>query len=245
MKTYDMSHYAPTRRSMRNNEPFLQAPELSLPPASALRAARHRIELIGMTMTALAALLAGWSVYQASQWFGVSAMNYGNANLQLVTAVQAHMEADQQLVGDLLRLQDWLRAERTGDIETASYVESQFSERFHRLFEKWRDGSPHGGGLDAPPSSDGARLVLRAAPEKQVDQFAQTAKEAFLSAHQANRHGNDFLIASLVFGFSLLFGLSCIRMDTPMLQISALVCCELATLAGVAMLLSVPAYFGL
>ncbi|NJD06919.1 MAG: hypothetical protein FIA97_10535 [Methylococcaceae bacterium] len=239
-----MSHYNPTKDGSQIGHTSMQDLDLTMPRGSMLRAARHRIELIGMAMTALAALLAGWSIYQASQWFGVSAMNYGNANLQLTTAVQAHMEADRQMVADLLQLQDWLRAERTGDIDTASFVEGQFSERFHRLFEKWRDGSPHRG-LTSPANREGGRLVLSAAPEEPVDILAQTAKDAFLAAHQANLHGNDFLVAGILFGLGLLFGFCCIRMDTPMLQISALVCCELATLAGVALLLSVPAHFGL
>lgn len=242
MKTYGAGHYDQPK-GRPGGEIGGSDMETTIPRASLFRDIRHRIELIGMVMTALAALLAGWSIYQASQWFGVSSMKYGFANVQLTTAVQAHMEADRQTVGDLLQFQDWLSADRAGEAAAAAAVESRFSERFRRLFRNWRD-FPAKDGSPSAAGEGSERLVLGPPPEP-GDLLAEQAKEAFLAAQQANLHGNDFLVASILFGLGLLFGFCCVRMDTPLLQISTLLCCELATLAGVAMLLSVPAHFGL
>jgi hypothetical protein len=215
MKTYDVSHHSQPRGRQGNGIPVPDT-ETAIPRSSLFRDIRHRIELIGMVMTALAALLAGWSIYQASQWFGLSTMKYGFANIQLTTAVQAHMEADRQMVSDLLQFQDWLHADRIGDLDAAGAVESRFSDRFRRLFQNWRDIQAKQ--RFSSSAGDGRERLVLGPPEEAGDLLAQQAKEAFQAAQQANVHGNDFLVAGILFGLALLFGFCCIRMDTPMLQ---------------------------
>jgi hypothetical protein len=247
MKSYGTGRYGQSA----NSYPARGASEADsvLPHAGLLRGIRRRIELIGIVMTALSALLAGWSFYQASQWFGVGAVQFGTANIDLTASLQLHMESERQTMLDLLDFQEWLMAQRAGDNETANAVAGRFPDRFRQRFEQWRSSAAGGGEKPVVRQSgstgEGSAQFLLGPPADVGDQLTQHAKDAFLAAQRANLHGNGFLVSGILFGLALLFGFCCVRIDTPALQISALLCCELATLFGVALLISVPAHFGL
>ena len=109
-----------------------------VPSATLLRDMRHRIELIALIMMALAGLLATWSTYEAHRWYGLSTQRFSEANLQLSSAVQFHIQSDREILVDLMDFQDWLNAYQRGDQEIVVAIESRFSDQFRNLFAIWR-----------------------------------------------------------------------------------------------------------
>lgn len=218
-----------------------------VPSVSLLRDMRHRIELIAIIMMALAGLLAAWSAYEAHRWYGISTEKFGEANIQLSSSVQYHIQSDRQILVDLMDFQDWLTAYQRGDHQKAEEVESRFSDQFRALFKIWRKlpaaaqpGNPSPHGVNSQFADEFAVTV----PDSPSELLIRQAKSTFATAEDAGHHAHDFLVVAGLFGFALILGAISLRMNSTGMQIGVLLLSELFTLAGVAMIVGLPAHFG-
>lgn len=201
----------PTSITLTTNFHATDRPESSYQRQS-LRTARHRMELIGMLMLVLAAMLAGWSVHQSYAWHA----RIGTA----LTEAGTNAEIGRDTVDH-----NWLRAQRWP--HDAQPIQSQQETAADR--GQWTRFSA--------PERKAANGIVEILPRARQDIGRSPA--AHLPNH--NSTSSDYLLAAGVFLLALLCCLGSLRRAAATTQMTALLAAELFTLIGVGFLSALPA----
>jgi hypothetical protein len=194
-----------------------------------LRDARHRMELIAAVMIVLAALLAGWSAYQAKLWHAKAITAFSESSDQLVDALRVDIDVDREL----LELQHWHRARQTGDLREAQAIENRFGGEFKAAFDEWQ----------RQKAGDHSPLVLP--PELTTTRMIASSRAAMASAQTSNDTANRYILAAGVFVLALICSAGSLRRIDATTQMTALLAAEIFTLLGFAALGMLPAAVGI
>ena len=81
-------------------------------------------------------------------------------------------------------------------------------------------------------------------PDSPSTLLVEQSKKTFTQAGEASSYAHSFLIAGSLFGLALIFGVISLHMNSAGMQIAILLFSELFTMAGVAMIIGLPAHFG-
>ena len=84
-------------------------------------AREKRLEVLAVTLLALAALATAWSGYQASLWDGIQSSNYTQASGARTNAAQERTSAHQVRIADLTVFENHIDALIDGDVQVAEF----------------------------------------------------------------------------------------------------------------------------
>jgi hypothetical protein len=217
-------------------EALIEGPEHTLPAALGFE---RRLELFAVLLLAIATLATAWCGYQAATWSGHQSQAFADHSNTRIRAAEAHMEAGQLRIDDLLYFNHWLDASRSGDKELADVYRRRFRPEFVPAFEAWM--------AQRPFSTD--RAVIPGPlymPQYRLSGLAES-KELNAAADEHYREGTgaritaDRYILATVFMAAVLFfaGIS-LRLNWRPLQVAVLAMACAMLVGGGAFILTLP-----
>ena len=118
---------------------------------NALAGAPDRLtELIEVIILAIVAVATAWSGYQAAQWDGRQAHDYGDSSRLRFEAGEASTLGGQQRLMDVSTFNTWIQAHQQGNDSLAALYERRFSPEYKVAFDAWLETKPFASD-DAPP----------------------------------------------------------------------------------------------
>ena len=100
------------------------------------------IEIIEALILALVAVATAWSGYQAAQWAGKRAEEYGKASRLRVNAEGLATLSGQERIYDSDTFDSWLAAKLDGKAEAAAFFERRFRDEYRPAFAAWMKTDP-------------------------------------------------------------------------------------------------------
>jgi len=100
------------------------------------------LELFEAIVLAAVAVLTAWSGYQAARWDARSAAAYARASQLTEEAQEEHTLAGQDHLYDIIALNTWIQATRSGDKDFAALIEKRFRPEYHVAFTAWLKTDP-------------------------------------------------------------------------------------------------------
>ncbi|MCS0498336.1 hypothetical protein [Protaetiibacter mangrovi] len=163
---------------------------------SAPRRARNLLDIAGVFMLSIVAVLTAWCGFESSKWGGEMSIAFSQASSARVQAVNAEGEARDNRAFDLAVYASWVEAKGAGDEALAAYVEERFPAEFATAFDAWRaDGM-------VEPSPFARAEYVPDGTERAADLTA-TADAAFQRALDNNRRGDNYSLLTVLFALVL------------------------------------------
>ena len=100
------------------------------------------LEFLEAIVVAIVAVATAWSGYQAARWDGQQLFLYGRSSKLRVEAQGVELRGNQVQIYDSLTVDEWLKAEATGDTKLAELFERRLSPEFRPAFEAWKETDP-------------------------------------------------------------------------------------------------------
>jgi hypothetical protein len=185
-----------------SNNASAEKPERA--PAADDRKQGNRLDLISAVVLGVSALATAYASYQAELWDGEQAAHYTKANALRVEASRVSLRAGQLEAADLMTFGAWLSAHAAEETELENFYVKRFRPEFARVFGIWAATRPRFN-PDAPPTP----FVM---PEydlkerKAADELEQKAHDLFAAGENANKKGDQFVLATVILANALFFG---------------------------------------
>ncbi len=159
------------------------------------------LELVAMTILALATVMTAWSGYQAARWDGVQASSYSQAAAQRVDATRAGTAAGQLALYDSLVFSQWATAHATGNTQLEAFEERRFRPEFKVAFDAWLATNPF---VDvAAPSSPLVMPVYTVGLQKQANDLEAQASALFDQGLAANTTADRYVLITVFLAAAL------------------------------------------
>ncbi|QTC90225.1 hypothetical protein [Brevundimonas goettingensis] len=186
----------------------------------------------------IAGLLTSWSGYQAALWDGDQAAAYSQAGAIRTEASRRQIQAGQLEGGDALMFTQWLDAEARGDARLAGFYEQRFRPEYRVAHAAWRARQP----LTNPtaPATPFVMPEYRLAARAEATALEAKATATFDHGQYANRVGDGFVRATVIFASALFFGGIGQAFRRPALHVVMLAISVLQCLWGVIAMIQLP-----
>jgi len=100
------------------------------------------LEILEVTLLAVVAVATAWSGYQAAQWDGHQAFEYGTASRLHAEANQVATLGGQQRLLDVSTFNTWIQAREEGNTKLAALYVKRFSPEYLVAFRAWLKTHP-------------------------------------------------------------------------------------------------------
>lgn len=181
----------------------------------------RRVEIAGVLLIALTAVLTAWTAFESSKWGGVMSIDFSEANATRTESVRSSNAANRQTVVDVSLFTAYAEAVATGNDQLADFLVERFPDRLALAMDAWLATEPLEN-PDAPATPfEMPEYVLDAADEAQAleTQAAQSSQDA----RNANQRSDNYTIMTVFLATVLLLAALSSKVDNPRLQIALLV----------------------
>jgi|SRR6516165_1820424 hypothetical protein len=142
------------------------------------------IEIIEALILALVAVATAWSGYQAAQWAGKRAEEYGKASRLRVNAEGLATLSGQERIYDSDTFDSWLAAKLDGKAEAAAFFERRFRDEYRPAFAAWMKTDPFNNTQALP-----GPIFMPEYHNAKHEQFLGLTKQAADMADQGTKSG--------------------------------------------------------
>jgi hypothetical protein len=192
-----------------------------------------RLEIIIVTVLAVAALATAWSSYQASLWDGIQSSNYTQASGSRTNAAQQRTAANQFRLADLNVFSNYMDATLVGNEEVANFYFERFRDEFRVAYDAWIALDPFNDPT-APPSPF-PMPEYQLAQEAEAERLEARADELFAAGEDANTFSDVYTLTTLLFAAALFFAAISERFEYFRAQIALLILATIGLVAGIVM----------
>jgi hypothetical protein len=195
------------------------------------------VDIGSVFLISVAAVLTALCGYQSGRWGGQQTRLYSAANADRVASAEAAGKGNALTLIDVIMFLNYVGAVDAGDTRKANFLYARFRPEMRPALEAWIASKP----LKNPhaPSSPFVMPQYSLRTNAEAKNYTEAANADFQAAHEANRHADDFLLATVIFSaVSFMAGIST-RMLYPRHAIVVGVG-MLALIYGVVRLLSLP-----
>jgi hypothetical protein len=181
----------------------------------------RRVELAGVLLIALTAVLTAWTAFESSKWGGVMSIEFSTANATRTESIRESNLANRQTVVDVSVFTSYVDAVASDDTELADFYAQRFPDRLAIAVEAWEATEPLED-PDAPATPfDMPEYVLEAADE--ADRLETEAAAASQRARDANQRSDNYTITTVFLATVILLAALSSKVDNPRLQMALLV----------------------
>lgn len=178
----------------------------------------RRIELVGVLLIALTAVLTAWTAFESSKWGGVMSIEFSQAGAIRTESVRASNLANRQTVVDVSLFTSYAEAVANEDQALADFLSERFPERLSVAVGAWLDTEPLENS-DAPATPfDMPEYVLDASLE--ADRLEADASAASQRAREANQRSDNYTVTTVFLATVLLLSALSSKVDNRNLQVA-------------------------
>lgn len=200
--------------------------------------ARSRLELIGVIVLAVTAVLTAWSGFEASKWGGEMSISFSRASTARIEASRFDAQANTARGIDLDSFALWLQAYADDDQQLLEFTQSRFTDHFSVAFEAWLDERP----LQNPdaPKTPFQMEEYRPPGAAEAAEADARADALFATALVNNQRGDNYTILTVLFALVLFFAAVAQRVRSERLATVTLGGAAVLMLVGVGFLAAFP-----
>jgi hypothetical protein len=172
-----------------------------------LRAVDRFVDVAGVALISVAAVLTALCGYQSGRWGGAQARDYSTANARRVESAEAADRGLALTAIDVNLFLHYVDAVSVGNTREGTFIFQRFRPEMRPAVKAWLATKP----LTNPhaPSSPFVMPQYSLATKAASNKLATLATESFEAAQVANHHADDFLLLTVIFaGVSFLAGMS-------------------------------------
>jgi hypothetical protein len=164
---------------------------------------QRRIEVLSTILLAVAAVATAWSIYQSTRWRGDQAADYSKGTAARIESSQASTRAGQLTQVDIATFIQWVDADVAGKKALARFYRRRFRPEFRPAFTAWLATHPRTN--PNAPRSPFAMPQYRVAEAIKAERLNTAAGGHADDAGTANQHGDNYMLAVVLFSLSLFF----------------------------------------
>ena len=194
------------------------------------------MEIITVSILAMAALSTAWSGYQASLWDGIQSSYYTQASGSRTNAAQQRTEANQFRLADLSVFENYIDARLEENEAVSDFYFQRFRDEFRVAYDAWIALDPFND-PDAPPSPF-AMPDYQLSQDAEAERLEARADELFNAGEDANTISDIYTLTTLLFAAALFFAAMAERFEYYRAQIALLV------FAGIGLVIGLVIAFG-
>ena len=161
------------------------------------------IDAIFAILLLIATLSTAFSVYQATRWNGIQAVEFGDSSQFRTESIRATTLANSEVIVDVQLFTSWVNAMSKGDTLQAKFIEERFRKEFIPAFEAWKAQASKENPIPA-----GTPLSLPEYTLTKYDesiQLEEQASSAFTRGKEANQNGDNYISQTVLFAIVLFF----------------------------------------
>jgi len=160
------------------------------------------LEIVEAIVLAAVAVLTAWSGYQAARWDARSAAAYAKASRLNGEAEEQQTLAGQDHLYDIIALNTWIQATRSGEKDFAALVERRFRPEYHVAFTAWLKTDP----LRNPEAPLGPAFMPEYKSEKMERSKAlgRQSRESYEQGVASRETGDEYVRITVVLATVLL-----------------------------------------
>jgi len=160
------------------------------------------LEIVEAIVLAAVAVLTAWSGYQAARWDARSAAAYAKASRLNGEAEEQQTLAGQDHLYDIIALNTWIQATRSGEKDFAALVERRFRPEYHVAFSAWLKTDP----LRNPEAPLGPAFMPEYKSEKMERSKAlgRQSRESYEQGVASRETGDEYVRITVVLATVLL-----------------------------------------
>ncbi len=181
----------------------------------------RRIEVFAVLLLGLATVASAWSAYQATLWSGDQANGYSRASAQRSESLRSSTRAGQLTQIDVGLFVQWVIATEAGDQKLATFLQDRFREEFVPAFDAWIAQTPPSG-RTLPDGTPFTLPEYRVQASADAERLERDAVSEFARATRANRIGDTFVLAAVLFASVLFFSGLESRWDSRRIRVGML-----------------------
>jgi uncharacterized membrane protein len=181
----------------------------------------RRVELVGVLMIALTAVLTAWTAFESSKWGGVMSIEFSQAGATRTESVRASNVANRQTVVDVSLFTSYAEAVANDNALLVDFLSERFPERLGIAVDAWLATEPLQNPEAPATPFDMPEYVLDAADE--ADRLEAEAAAASERARDANQRSDNYTITTVFLATVILLAALSSKVDNPRLQVALLV----------------------
>lgn len=203
----------------------------------------ERLEFFTSVLAAFAVILTAYSAYEATRWSGVQATDFATAGslrtqaASLTTIGVTEVSYDANVVGELLiRFSDADLSNPAVRQQALDLADTLFRDEAKPALEEWLSLNP----AENPDAPDTPLEVdsYKNANLDEANALVTEAEASFQAAKDANQHGDDYILATILFASVLFF--TGLRIKTHWVRATVEGFAALCLIAGVIRLVTLP-----
>ena len=169
---------------------------------SELSRGHEMMEILEAILLALVACLTAWSGYQAALWDAQQSLLYGQSSKIRVQAEALSVRNNQESQYDAANVNEWLKAEASGQTALAEFFERRFLPQYRPVFEAWKKTDP----LHNPNAVAGPALMegYHDSGADKLSKMDHEATELFERGTTAREYGDQYVRMSVTLATVLL-----------------------------------------
>ncbi|MDR5690642.1 hypothetical protein [Agromyces indicus] len=166
------------------------------------------IDIIGVFLLSVIAVLTAWCGFQASKWGGEMSIAFSQASAARIQAANAEGEARSARAFDLTIYAAYVEARGDGNVQLAEYISERFTPEFQVAYDAWvADGEVENGPF--------ARVEYVPEGTTEAEDFSALADRKFEEALENNQRGDDYSLLTVLFALVLFLTAMSQRELTP------------------------------
>lgn len=177
--------------------------EPAAPEDDAKSRTRARLELFGVILLSVTAVLTAWSGFESSKWGGEMSISFSRASTARIEASRFDAQANTARSIDLDSFTLWLQAYADDDQQLLEFTQTRFTDHFSVAFEAWLDETP----LQNPDAPKTPFQMEEYQPPGAAEAVAADARAdaLFATALRNNQRGDNYTILTVLFALVLFF----------------------------------------
>jgi hypothetical protein len=197
------------------------------------------IDLASAVLLAVAVVFSAFSAWQATLWGGVQATSYAEASSKRLQSNAALTTALTEISYDATSFALGAAEYFRGDEEAVQFfVERLFREEFKPAVEVWLATEP----LKNPEAPKTPFLLpeYKNANQEKSERLQEEAEAKFEEGKDANKNGDDYILATVLFASVLFFAGITTKFKSPRVRVFSLVVAVAAFAGGMIWMGSLP-----
>jgi hypothetical protein len=191
-----------------------------------------RLELIGVILLSITAILTAWTAFQSSKWGGAMSISFAQASTARIEAARYDGLANRMTSVQVTLFTQWSQADAEGDRQLAAFYEEQFPEPLKTAFAAWQKDPTAGNPFSLP------EYQLEAT--RQAQEADALADSRYQQALDNNQRGDNYTILTVLFASVLFFAAMSGRVKASSSQAILLSVAGVLFVVAVAFLIAFP-----
>jgi hypothetical protein len=180
-----------------------------------------RLELAGVLLIALTAVLTAWSAFESSKWSGVMAIRFNEAGAARTESVRNSNQANAQIAIDVNLFANYADAIAADETDLADFYRDRFPDRLATAVDAWLATDP----LQSPdaPGSPFEMDEYQVEAQANAADLEARADRRSAQARDANQTSDNYTITSVFFATAILLSALSTKVGRQSLQVGMLV----------------------